>query len=211
MTPDIDKQIGHMARVSNPRAQPDDPAEKLIAYLINHKHWSPFEMANVCVEIHTTRDISRQILRHRSFHFQEFSQRYATVDETPVFREARTQDVKNRQASHVTDNEGLIKSWDSLQDIVWSTANTMYKNALEMGIAKEVARVLLPEGMTKTRMYMNGTVRDWLHYLAIRTGPETQYEHRVIAQSIHKALANACPVVFEAAQEAGLLVSYSDD
>lgn len=194
-----------MARVSNPSAQPSDPFEKLIAYLISHKHWSPFEMANACVEINTTRDIARQILRHRSFHFQEFSQRYSVVPEEPVFSDARLQDTKNRQNSLDTEDREIIQEWSVLQDFVWNTCWLAYQAALKLGIAKELARKLLPEGLTRTKMFMNGTIRDWLHYIAIRTGPETQYEHRVIALGVQAALEEHCPVVFEAARQVGLI------
>jgi thymidylate synthase (FAD) len=196
-----------MARVSNPSATPDDPIEKLIAYLINHKHWSPFEMANACVEIVTTRDIARQILRHRSFHFQEFSQRYSVAPEEPIFAGARLQDTKNRQNSVITHDNEINKEWVKWQNHVWDFCWAGYKACLALGIAKELARKLLPEGLTQTRMYMNGTIRDWLHYLAIRTGPETQYEHRLVAIDVEKALNEHCPVVFEAARQAGLIGS----
>jgi thymidylate synthase (FAD) len=194
-----------MARVSNPKANPDDPVEKLIAYLISHKHWSPFEMANACVEIVTTRDIARQILRHRSFHFQEFSQRYSVVPEEPLFSDARLQDTKNRQNSIITHDEEISQNWAHWQNTVWDFCWMGYQTCLKLGIAKELARKLLPEGLTQTRMYMNGTIRDWLHYLAIRTGPETQYEHRIIAQAIQEQLEGHCPIVFAAARQAGLL------
>ena len=205
ITPDADKNIAWMARVSNAKATPDDPSEKLIAYLINHKHWSPFEMANMCVEINTTRDIARQILRHRSFHFQEFSQRYSEVPEEPVYSEPRLQDTKNRQNSITTDDKDTKYLWDLFQQRAWETAYAQYKAALVMGVAKEVARKLLPEGLTRTKMYMNGTVRDWLHYIAIRTGPETQYEHRVVAQEVESVLEFHCPSVYQAARQAGLI------
>jgi thymidylate synthase (FAD) len=205
ITPDADASIGYMARVSNPKATPDDPADKLIAYLIQHKHWSPFEMANMCVEITTTRDIGRQILRHWSFHFQEFSQRYAVVDEEPLYSGVRLQDTKNRQNSIVTDDPELEEFWNVEQEYIWSRAYSSYKDALKNGVAKELARKLLPEGLTRTRMYMNGTIRDWLHYLSIRTGPETQYEHRLIAKEVESVFKLSCPVVYQAAQQAGLI------
>jgi thymidylate synthase (FAD) len=195
-TPDIDAMIGHMARVSNPKALPGDPAEKLIKYLIDHKHWSPLEMASVCVEIETTRDIARQILRHRSLHFQEFSQRYAEVTLEFVSREARLQDPKNRQNSIITEDSDLQKEWEKLQAEVYFGAMSRYQYALSQGIAKEQARALLPEGLTQTRMYVSGTVRDWYHYLAVRLGPETQYEHRVVAQEILKVLQEVAPTIF---------------
>jgi thymidylate synthase (FAD) len=199
--------IAHMARVSNPNATPDDPAEKLIKYLIDHKHWSPFEMACMCVEIETTRDIARQILRHRAFHFQEFSQRYAVVAEEPTFSEARLQDKKNRQNSIHSDDPVIQQKWLTLQKMVWECCWHAYKSALFLGVAKELARKLLPEGLSKTHMYMQGTIRDWLHYVTIRTGPETQLEHRMIAFEVENILASACPLVYKAACKAGLLVS----
>lgn len=203
-TPDVDKLIGYMARVSNPKATIDDPADKLIAYLIKHKHWSPFEMANACVEINTTRDIARQIIRHRSFHYQEFSQRYSEAPEEPEYSEARLQDHKNRQNSLPADEEAQWM-WDRYQKDVWRECYEHYQSALKYGIAKEVARKLLPEGLTRTKMYMNGTIRDWLHYLSVRLGPETQLEHRLVAQSILGVLEEHCPQVFKAARQAGVI------
>lgn len=206
ITPDAEKLITYMARVSNPNAKPDDPAKKLIFYLMDHKHWSPFEMASACVEINTTRDIARQILRHRSFHFQEFSQRYANIDSTkPIYREARLSDPKNRQNSIKFEGGQLHGDWADSQEHVFLTALKHYNLAIEQGIAKEVARALLPEGLTPTKMYMQGTIRDWLHYISIRTGVETQYEHRVIANEIRQLLQEACPSIFEAAQQNGLI------
>lgn len=205
ITPDADKMIAHMARVSNPNATEDDPADELIAYLIKHKHWSPFEMAGMCVEIETTRDIARQILRHRSFHFQEFSQRYSVVDEEPVFADTRLQDVNNRQNSFYTSDKTLIELWNNDQKIVWDKAYESYKGALGMGVAKELARKLLPEGLTKTRMYMHGTIRDWIHYVSIRSGHETQLEHRDIAFSILKIMYEEIPSIMDAAIAAGVI------
>lgn len=203
-TPDIDNMIGYMARVSNPKAKPDDPSEKLIGYLIKHKHWSPFEMANVCVEINTTRDIARQILRH-DFKFQEFSQRYSEVDEEPIYAVPRLQDMKNRQNSIKTDDEKLHEEWNVLQEGVWKCCYLAYQCALKLGVAKEVARKLLPEGLTKTKMYMNGTLRDWIHYLGVRTSVETQLEHREVANQILKLLEDSCPTVIQAARQAGII------
>jgi len=217
VTPDADQLIGYMARVSNPEAKPNDSVEKLINYLIAHKHWSPFEMACACVEINTTRDIARQILRHRSFHFQEFSQRYAEVNDNPIYREARLQDHTNRQNSlklsdelSLDDEDSVNYMWKRFQNVTWDNAVNNYKNALELGLAKEVARALLPEGLTPTKMYMQGTIRDWIHYLAIRTGPETQLEHRDIAREIGVVLRYSVPLVFQAAQQAGLIGSFED-
>lgn len=212
ITPDAEKLITYMARVSNPNAKPDDPAKKLIFYLMDHKHWSPFEMASACVEINTTRDIARQILRHRSFHFQEFSQRYAKIDYNPILREVRMQDPKNRQNSinpkdclSLDDEDSVNFMWKKSQYSVYDQSIAHYNQALDCGIAKEVARALLPEGLTPTKMYMQGTIRDWLHYISIRTGVETQYEHRVIAEEIRAILEQACPQIFEAARQNGLI------
>lgn len=205
ITPDADKEIAHMARVSNPKAKPGDPAEKLIQYLFDHKHVSPFEMACMCVEIETTRDIARQILRHRAFHFQEFSQRYSKVPEEPEFVEvARLQDAKNRQNSIVSDDEKLHRDFLSIQRFVWNMCWTAYEGALALGIAKELARKLLPEGLGRTRMYMQGTIRDWVHYLGVRQGPETQLEHREVAFAIGKIFEENCPTVAQAARKAGV-------
>lgn len=205
ITPEADKTIAYLARVSNPKATPDDPADKLIAYLIKHKHWSPFEMANACVEIETTRDISRQIIRHRSLHFQELSQRYTEAPEDPEFSDARLQDHKNRQNSIPTDDKVVNSGWSALQSTVWNCCWVSYQGALKLGVAKELARKLLPEGLTKTRMYANGTIRDWLHYISVRTDPTTQLEHRLVAQRILQALEEQCPSIINAARQAGVI------
>lgn len=200
ITPDADRMVAHMARVSNPSAQSDDPAAKLINYLLKHKHFSPFEMACMCVEIETTRDISRQILRHRSFHFQEFSQRYSIAPEDPEFvEEARLQDTTNRQNSILSNDPEITSRWSNLQAVVWGICWMSYRAALKLGIAKELARKLLPEGLVRTRMYMQGTLRDWIHFLAVRTGPETQEEHRDVANAIAAVFKEHCPVIYEAA------------
>lgn len=211
ITPQADQEISYLARVSNPKAKPEDPGEKLINYLITHKHWSPFEMACACVEIITTRDIARQILRHRSFHFQEFSQRYSEAPEDPIISEARLQDTKNRQNSLIVEDEVLKKEWVWWQWQVWNFCWAAYQACLKMGIAKELARKLLPEGLTRTKMYMQGTIRDWLFYLSIRMGCETQYEHRVVARGICTILEQHCPIVFQAARQAGLIGPTGDD
>ncbi len=176
--------IAYCARVSNPSNQNNhDTAEKLLQYCMKHKHWSIFEMVNICLEINTTRDIARQILRHRSFHFQEFSQRYADPTELGYqIRETRLQDTKNRQNSFETDNERLIKSWEFKQEQIMHECRLAYQWAIENGIAKEQARAVLPEGLILSRMYMNGTLRDWIHYCQLRMGEETQKEHREIAE-----------------------------
>ncbi|CAN5950620.1 unnamed protein product [Sphagnum jensenii] len=196
-TENIDKLVAWMARVSNPKATPDDPATKLIGYLIDHKHWSPFEMASICIAIQTTRDIGRQLLRHRSFHFQEFSQRYAEVNQyEPILSSARLQDTKNRQNSIISDDPYVIEQWEDAQIIAWEECRALYTKALDIGIAKEVARKLLPEGLTKTSMFMCGTVRDWYHYLDIRMGPETQLEHRELAKEIYDVCYAVAPDIF---------------
>ena len=176
--------IAYVARVSNPSNQSNNlTAEKLLKYLVKHKHWSPFEMVNVVMEINTTRDIARQILRHRSFSFQEFSQRYAdpTSDLGFVERETRLQDQKNRQNSIETDDEELQKCWYAKQQQQIHEARLAYKWAVENGVAKEQARAVLPEGLTVSRMYMNGTLRSWIHYCEIRMAEGTQKEHREVA------------------------------
>lgn len=198
-TPDIDKQIMFMARVSNPEGQ-NSGRTRLLYYCMEEGHVSPFEMANVCVEINTTRDIGRQILRHRSFSFQEFSQRYANVEQLGDWelREARLQDTKNRQNSLGCTDEDKIEFWRDLQCMVASTAIDAYRAAIESGIAKEQARALLPEGLTPSRMYMNGTMRSWIHYLKQRLHPSTQKEHRDIAQQVLEILKSVAPVTTDA-------------
>ena len=177
--------IAYAARVSNPANQNNTlTANKLLKYLVKHKHWSPFEMVNIVIEIETTRDIARQILRHRSFSFQEFSQRYA--DPTLLgftSREARLQDNKNRQNSLETNDEELKRYWNIKQKQFIHEAGLAYQWAIENGIAKEQARAILPEGLVNSRMYMNGTLRSWIHYCNLRMGVETQKEHREIATS----------------------------
>ncbi len=200
-TPDIEEKVAYCARVSNPENQHNhDTAGKLLKYLVKHKHWSPFEMANVCMEIETTRDIARQILRHRSFSFHEFSQRYAVVNEFN-FRECRLQDNKNRQNSLNSDDPELDNWWRSAQLRVQQDAQLMYTTALAKGIAKEQARALLPEGMAVSRMYMNGTLRSWLHYIEVRTDPSTQKEHRDVAEACKSVLSILCPSIMEIVNE----------
>ena len=197
VTPDAENLVAYMARVSNPENQ-DNPttAPKLLKYLIKNKHWSPFEMVNVCMEIETTRDIARQILRHRSFSFQEFSQRYAEVVNWDK-GEARLQDNKNRQNSIPTQDRELQRWWDEQQVAVWKQSTEAYKLALQQGIAKEVARKVLPEGLAMSRMYMNGTLRSWLHYVDIRCDASTQKEHREVAQQCKVVLSSLFPSLFE--------------
>ena len=171
--------IAFCARVSNPSNQLNtETSDKLIRYLIKHKHWSPLEMVSACLEIETTRDIARQILRHRSFSFQEFSQRYAdpTKDLDFVYREARMQDTKNRQNSIEIDDEELDTWWHEQQEQVINLVRSIYKRAIQKGIAKEQARAILPEGNTVSRLYMNGTVRSWVHFIQLRSGNGTQKE-----------------------------------
>jgi thymidylate synthase (FAD) len=195
--------IAFCARVSNPNNQQNhETSEKLIRYLIKHQHWSPLEMVNICLEIETTRDIARQILRHRSFSFQEFSQRYAVADLGFEFKEARLQDIKNRQNSIELDNDSdghaiLGGTWKNKQQQLADKANEVYNWAIENGIAKEQARAVLPEGMTVSRLYMNGTLRSWVHYIQLRSGVETQKEHREIALACAKAIESIFPMITE--------------
>ena len=199
-TPEADKQIAFMARVSNPDNQDNTEFKRLLNYLMKHNHVSPFEMASMCVQIDTTRDISRQILRHRSFSFQEFSGRYEDMTKLGdmVERECRLQDIDNRQSSIETNDERLLKGFYASQNDVWNIAAQAYDAALRNGIAKEQARALLPEGLTPTRLYMTGTIRSWLHYIQVRAGVETQKEHRVIAQGALEVLRQIAPITAEA-------------
>jgi thymidylate synthase (FAD) len=190
--------IAFCARVSNPSNQANhETSDKLIRYLIKHQHWSPLEMVNICLEIETTRDIARQILRHRSFSFQEFSQRYAVADLGFEFKEARLQDEKNRQNSIETKDVGLQLNWETQQDYVIVAVERAYRWALEHGIAKEQARAVLPEGITVSRLYMNGTLRSWVHYIQLRSGVETQKEHREIALACVDAIEPIFPMITE--------------
>jgi len=195
-TPRIEELIAYMARISNPENQDNPDYERLIRYLIKHKHWSPFEMVNICLEINCTRDIARQILRHRSFTFQEFSQRYAESTDFN-YSEARLQDPKNRQASLEAHSDDLKAQWYHDQSEVLQTALRAYKGALKAGMAKEVARKVLPEGLTMSRMYVNGSLRSWIHYVQLRTGEETQKEHRLVAMECAKILEDLCPTVMK--------------
>ena len=190
--------IAYCARVSNPSNQMNtETSAKLIKYLVKHAHWSPLEMVSACLEIETTRDIGRQILRHRSFSFQEFSQRYAdpTQDLDFVTREARLQDEKNRQNSVEIDDPKLQEEWDALQQININGARSAYNWAISKGIAKEQARAVLPEGLTMSRMYMNGTLRSWVHYIELRSGHGTQKEHMEIARECAVAIAPIFPMI----------------
>jgi len=197
-TPNAEETIAYCARVSNPENQnAQATAPKLLKYLIKHKHWSPFEMVNVCMEIETTRDIARQILRHRSFSFQEFSQRYAAVQGFEL-SEVRLQDLKNRQNSIEVGDDALHGWWYQAQKRIRDDAEFMYNTALAKGVAKEQARKLLPEGMTMSKMYMNGTLRSWLHYVDIRCDKATQKEHREVAEKCREELTRLFPNVMEA-------------
>jgi thymidylate synthase (FAD) len=194
---DAQELIAYCARVSNPSNQfNNETSEKLIRYLVKHAHWSPLEMVSACVEIETTRDIARQILRHRSFSFQEFSQRYAdpTRDLSFVLREARLQDTKNRQNSIETDDKELKERWDLMQQRVINEAKYVYQWALDNGIAKEQARAVLPEGNTVSRLYMNGTLRSWIHFIELRSANGTQLEHQIVAMACAKAIAAIFPM-----------------
>ena len=200
---DLQELIAFCAKVSNPAAQiNNETSERLIKYLIKHQHWSPLEMVSACLEINTTRDIAHQIVRHRSFSFQEFSQRYADPAEFGdqfVLREARLQDTKNRQNSialgTTQQDMNLINDWESQQEKVIAAAKEAYEWAIENGIAKEQARAVLPEGCTKTRLYMNGTLRSWLHYIDLRGANGTQQEHMDIAHACAKVIAKIFPLM----------------
>lgn len=189
--------VAYCARVSNPSNQANTKTTpKLLEYLIKHKHWSPFEMASACIEITTTRDIARQLLRHRSFSFQEFSQRYADVRELDgelVIRKARLQDPKNRQNSVITDDTNLHIAWEQHQRNVWNAAMKAYEWAIDNGIAKEQARAVLPEGNTVSRLYVNGTIRSWIHYIELRSANGTQKEHMDLAVAVAEAISKIYP------------------
>tara|TARA_B100001093_G_scaffold494096_1_gene537116 strand:+ start:89 stop:751 length:663 start_codon:yes stop_codon:yes gene_type:complete len=198
---DLQELVAYCARVSNPSNQMNkETSEKLIKYLIKHAHWSPLEMVNVCIEIETTRDIAHQIVRHRSFSFQEFSQRYADPNDMGdlfVMSEARLQDTKNRQNSIEIDDPELQMAWYKEQEKVTEAADMAYSWAIKHGIAKEQARKVLPEGLTKTRLYMNGTLRSWLHYIDLRSANGTQKEHMIVAQECAIVIARLFPMIWE--------------
>jgi thymidylate synthase (FAD) len=194
---DAQELIAYCARVSNPSNQLNtDTSEKLIRYLVKHQHWSPLEMVSACIEITTTRDIARQILRHRSFSFQEFSQRYAdpTKDLSFVLREARLQDSTNRQNSIATDDQLLQNEWERAQKRVIYAAQREYEWAIANGIAKEQARAVLPEGLIESRLYMNGTLRSWIHFIELRSANGTQKEHQEVAVACAKVIAEIFPM-----------------
>ena len=195
-------QVAYCARVSNPSNQNNtETSEKLVRYLIKNQHWSPLEMVSICLEIETTRDIARQILRHRSFSFQEFSQRYAVADLGWELKEARLQDLKNRQNSVKTENLALKAWWEERQNRVIREAQEAYNWALDNGIAKEQARAVLPEGLTVSRMYMNGTLRSWVHYIQLRSANGTQKEHQEVALACADAIEPIFPMIKEYVNE----------
>jgi thymidylate synthase (FAD) len=198
------EQVAFAARVSNPANQNNnETSEKLVRYLIKNQHWSPLEMVSICLEIDTTRDIARQILRHRSFSFQEFSQRYADASQLGFeYKECRLQDTKNRQNSIEIDTQNeddrfLVSEWDRRQEAVMSLAKENYQWAIEVGIAKEQARAVLPEGMTGSRLYMNGTLRSWVHYIQLRSANGTQKEHQDVALACADAIEPIFPMIKE--------------
>ena len=197
ITPDAEQQIEYCARVSNPKGQDKiDTTGKLLRYLVKHEHWSPFEMASCCVEVTTTRDISAQILRQRSFSFQEFSQRYAEVQQRPELPQWRRQDTANRQNSIDDLSEEVLSEADQLTANAFIAAQRAYDRLLELGVAKECARKVLPMN-SPTRLYMSGTIRSWIHYLSVRKKPETQLEHRMIANEIYQTLNKEMPNLWE--------------
>jgi thymidylate synthase (FAD) len=199
-THEADKIIGFCARVSNPNNQDNPNVAGLLNYCAKNHHWSVFEMASACIEVSTTRDIARQLLRHRSFSFQEFSQRYADVASLGDWatRECRLQDTKNRQNSLETEDEQLNQWWQNAQQKVTQEVEVLYSLALHKGIAKEQARALLPEGLTPSRLYVNGTMRSWITFLQARLDPSTQKEHRLVAQDVLSVLRGVAPVTMDA-------------
>lgn len=200
ITPDAEREIVECARVSSDPDVASKPDEALIRYCVKHKHWSIFETANMCLTIDTTRDIGRQILRHRSFHFQEFSQRYQDVSilGDAVFREARMQHPKNRQMSLPCENEDIARAWLEEQEDIIERVMQVYDITLSFGIAKEVARAILPEGMTRSKMHMNGTVRDWVHFIDVRSDITAQKEVRLVAESARTIFTEHMPTIASA-------------
>lgn len=200
ITPDAERMIVDCARVSSDPAKASRPDADLLRYLLRHKHFSPFEMSSACIEIVTTRDIARQILRHRSFSFQEFSQRYQSIDVLTAVapREARMNHPTNRQASTDCDDDALRGWWLEQQAEVQGTAMVAYREALKRGIAKEVARAVLPEGLTVSRMFMSGTIRSWLHFIEVRTDAGAQSEVQAIARAVSAILTDHIPAIMEA-------------
>ena len=200
VTPNAEENIVYMARVSNPKNQANmETAPRLIKYLLKHKHWSPFEMASMQVEINTTRAVAAQVLRHRSFSFQEFSQRYSSVGDLPSIGlpHLRSQDLKNKQASHDNMDPDVVENLNTQIEKLYHSAQNVYDLLLEQGVAKECARSVLPLG-TPTRMYMSGSIRSWIHYIEIRAGIETQLEHRLIAESVKSIFVEQFPAIAEA-------------
>ena len=199
-TPDADKHIGYCARVSNPNNQDNPNIAGLLGYCAKNHHWSVFEMASACIEVSTTRDIARQLLRHRSFSFQEFSQRYADATQLGDFaiRECRLQDNKNRQNSLETDDFELTVWWAAAQKRMIAETEFLYSEALKRGIAEEQARALLPEGLTPSKLYVTGTMRSWITFLQARLDPSTQKEHRLVAQDVLTVLRGVAPITMSA-------------
>ena len=197
LTPEAEHLIAYMARVSNPANQDNPNSTKLIRYLIKHKHWSPFEMVNMCVKIKTTRSIASQILRHRSFSFQEFSQRYAEVQERPITPNIRRQDLKNRQNSTDDMNPFTVQDFQLRANQLYDMADFLYKDMLAAGVAKECARDILPLA-SPTTMYMNGTIRSWLHYIDLRTAHGTQLEHQILAEQAKSLVKTHLPTIYDA-------------
>ena len=201
---DAQELVAFCARVSNPSNQFNlATADKLIKYLVKHAHWSPLEMVSACIEVETTRDIARQLLRHRSFSFQEFSQRYAdpTKDLSFTIRKARLQDENNRQNSIETNDIKLQREWEAQQQLVIDAAKDVYKWAIDNGIAKEQARAVLPEGNTVSRLYVNGTLRSWVHYIQLRSANGTQLEHVEIARACAEVISNIFPIINDFVQQ----------
>ena len=196
-TPDAEKLIAYMARVSNPANQDNPKSERLISYLIKHKHWSPFEMVNMCVQIETTRSVAAQILRHRSFSFQEFSQRYAQVAEPAMIPQLRRQDTNNRQNSIDDLDFYTVKDFTVKINSLFELSESLYNEMLAAGVAKECARDILPLS-TPTKLYMNGTLRSWLHYCDLRCANGTQYEHKLIADQVKTLIQQEFPTVYRA-------------
>ena len=196
-TPDAEKLIAYMARVSNPDNQDNPESERLIRYLIKHKHWSPFEMVNMCVQIETTRSVAAQILRHRSFSFQEFSQRYAQVTEPSLIPQLRRQDTKNRQNSIDNLDPVTVDEFNIKMNSLFELSESLYNEMLQAGVAKECARDVLPLS-TPTKMYMNGTLRSWLHYCDLRCANGTQYEHKLIADQVKGLIEQEFPTIYAA-------------
>ncbi len=196
-TPDAEQLIAYMARVSNPANQDNPESERLIRYLIKHKHWSPFEMVNMCVQIETTRSVAAQILRHRSFSFQEFSQRYAQVAEPAFIPALRRQDTKNRQNSIADLEQSTVDEFNIKINSLFELSEGLYKEMLQAGVAKECARDVLPLS-TPTKMYMNGTLRSWLHYCDLRCANGTQYEHKLIADQVKGLIEQEFPTIYAA-------------